>query len=64
MPLLGVGNVLAMVVKPTVHSIGVPVLVEVFEAVEAVIMPTQVIMSVIMSMIMSIDTIIDIITDN
>ena len=41
MPLLGVGHILTLVVKPTVGSIGVPLVVDVFEAVEAVIMSTQ-----------------------
>jgi len=41
MPLLGVGHILTLVVKPTVGSIGVPLVVDVFDAVEAVIMSTQ-----------------------
>ena len=52
MPLLGVGHILTLVVKPTVGSIGVPLVVDVFEAVEAVIMSTQVIVVVIMMVIM------------
>ena len=52
MPLLGVGHILTLVVKPTVGSIGVPLVVDIFEAVEAVITSTQVIMLVIMAVIM------------
>ena len=43
MPLLGVGHILTLVVKPTVGSIGVPLVVEVFDAVDAVITSTQVV---------------------
>ena len=45
MPLLGIGNILTLVVRPTVGSIGIPLVVDVFDAVEAVILSTQVILS-------------------
>ena len=54
MPMLGVGHILTLVVKPTVGSIGVPLVVDIFEAVEAVIMSTQVIMLVILLVIMAV----------
>ena len=54
MPLLGVGHILTLVVKPTVEGIGIPLLFEVFEALEAVIMSTQVIILGIMTVIMSV----------
>ena len=41
MPLLGVGYVMTLVVRPTVRSIGVPLLVAVSDAMEAVIVSTQ-----------------------
>ena len=41
MPLLGVGYVMTLVVRPTVRSIGVPLLVAVSDAMEAVITSTQ-----------------------
>merc|ERR550517_1198782 len=41
MPLLGVGYVMTLVVRPTVRSIGVPLLIAVSDAMEAVIMSTQ-----------------------
>ena len=41
MPLLGIGNILTLVVRPTVRSIGVPLLVAVSDAMEAVIVSTQ-----------------------
>ena len=41
MPLLGVGHVMTLVVRPTVRSIGVPMLVAVSDAMEAVIVSTQ-----------------------
>ena len=50
--MLGVGHILTLVVKPTVGSIGVPLVVDIFEAVEAVIMSTQVIMLVILLVIL------------
>ena len=53
MPLLGISNILTLVVKPTVGSIGVPLLFEVFEVVEAVIMSTQVIILGIILVIMT-----------
>ena len=49
--MLGVGHILTLVVKPTVGSIGVPLVVDIFEAVEAVIMSTQVIMAVILLLV-------------
>ena len=41
MPLLGVGYVMTLVVRPTVRSIGVALLVAVSDAMEAVIVSTQ-----------------------
>ena len=41
MPLLGVGYVMTLVVRPTVRSIGVPLLIAVSDAMEAVIVSTQ-----------------------
>merc|ERR1719153_142833 len=41
MPLLGFGHILTLVVKPTIASMDIPMAVEVFNAVEAVIMSTQ-----------------------
>ena len=41
MPLLGVGHILTLLVKPTVRSIGVPLVVAVSDAMEAVITSTQ-----------------------
>ena len=41
MPLLGFGHVLTLSVNPTVRSIGVPIVVAVSDAMEAVIMSTQ-----------------------
>ena len=42
MPLLGFGHILTLLVNPTVRSIGVPMVVAVSDAMEAVIMSTQV----------------------
>ena len=42
MPLLGFGHILTLLVNPTVRSIGVPIVVAVSDAMEAVIMSTQV----------------------
>ena len=53
MPLLGVGYVMTLVVRPTVRSFGVPLMVAVADAMEAVIVSTQVILQ-IMSMTMMI----------
>ena len=47
MPLLGVGHILTLVVKPTVGSMGIPIVVEIFNAVEALIMSTQVLVLVL-----------------
>ena len=41
MPLLGVGHILTLLVNPTVRSIGVPLVVAVSDAMEAVITSTQ-----------------------
>jgi len=41
MPLLGFGHILTLLVNPTVRSIGVPMVVAVSDAMEAVIMSTQ-----------------------
>ena len=41
MPLLGFGHILTMVVKPTVESLGLPLAMSVFKAVEAVIVSSQ-----------------------
>ena len=42
MPLLGVGYVMTLVVRPTVRSFGIPLMVAVSDAMEAVIVSTQV----------------------
>ena len=47
MPMLGVGHILTLVVKPTVGSMGIPIVVEIFNAVEALIMSTQVLLLVL-----------------
>ena len=47
MPLLGFGHILTLLVNPTVRSIGVPMVVAVSDAMEAVIMSTQVSIKVI-----------------
>ena len=41
MPMLGFGHILTLLVNPTVRSIGVPLVVAVSDAMEAVIMSTQ-----------------------
>ena len=53
MPLLGVGYVMTLVVRPTVRSFGVPLMVAVADAMEAVIVSTQVILQIMSMMIMS-----------
>ena len=47
MPLLGVGYVMTLVVRPTVRSFGIPLMVAVSDAIEAVIVSTQVILQII-----------------
>ena len=56
MPLLGVGYVMTLVVRPTVRSFGVPLMVAVSDAMEAVIVSTQVILPImsVTMMVMSI----------
>ena len=53
MPLLGVGYVMTLVVRPTVRSFGIPLMVAVSDAMEAVIVSTQVILQIMSMMIMS-----------
>ena len=55
MPLLGVGYVMTLVVRPTVRSFGIPLMVAVSDAMEAVIVSTQVILQImsVTRMIMS-----------
>ena len=47
MPLLGVGYVMTLVVRPTVRSFGIPLMVAVADAMEAVIVSTQVILQIL-----------------